>query len=526
MSFGINLKTTKGYKMNIRKVTMNVAVVSAIVMTVGCASTEQGSASAYESELKGRAAALDTRESAISKRELDLAASRQTSTQGSSTQGDLLPPNAKSGECYARVWVPEKFKTVSEQMLATEASERVEVTPATYEWGTETIEVSAASSKFIPVPAVYGSESENIQMSAEQLVWRLDLNRSAAPATSELLALAKKYGADIDSATPGMCFHEHTTPARFENVSEQVLVAEASESVNTIPATYRTVEKTVLVSEASSKIVQVPATYKTESEQVLVKPAHTIWKKGTGPIQRIDSATGEIMCLVEVPAQYKTVTRSVLATPATTKTIEIPAQYKTITAQEVVSAASESRNAIPAKYSTLTRTKQVQPASIVWHEIHNTDHPTATRTGQKVCLTKTPATFKTVTRKVVKIPATTREVAIPAQFKTVKVRKLASAAAEKRIAIPATYKTVTHQELVSDGFMQWRSILCETNMTQGRISQIQSALKAKGFNPGSIDGVIGASTISAINAFQSANKLPVDKYLNVETVKALGVSVK
>ena len=41
--------------MNIRKVTMNVAVVSAIVMTVGCASTEQGSASAYESELKGRA---------------------------------------------------------------------------------------------------------------------------------------------------------------------------------------------------------------------------------------------------------------------------------------------------------------------------------------------------------------------------------------------------------------------------------------------------------------------------------------
>ena len=509
--------------MSIRKITTNIAMASAIVMAVGCASTEQGSTSVLESQLKGRAAALDSRESAIAQREAELAASASSQ---SSMKSDLLPPNAKSGECYARVWVPEKFKTVSEQMLATEASERVEIIPATYEWATETVEVSSASSKLVVVPAVYGTESETIKMSDEQLVWRLDRSKNSTPASSELLALAKKYGADLDSATPGMCFHEHALPAKFENVTEQVLTAEASETIKTISTTYRTVEKTVLVSEASSKIIQVPATFKTVSEKVLVKPAHIIWKKGTGPIQRIDSATGEIMCLVEVPAEYKTVSKSVLATPATTKTVEIPAQYKTASVQEVVKPASELRTAIPAKYDTLTKTNQVTAATFTWHEIHNKEHPTSSRTGQKVCLTKTPATFKTVTRQVVKTPATTREVTIPAQFKTIKVRKLASLATEKRIAIPATYKTVTHQELVSDGFMQWRSILCETNMTQGRISKIQSALKAKGFNPGRIDGVIGAEIIAAVNAFQSANKLPVDKYLNVETVKALGVSVK
>lgn len=507
--------------MNIQKTTKNIVIAGAFIMTVGCASIDQADTSSFESELKGRAAALDSREQSITQREQQLASANKLPAAN-----DLLPPNAKSGECYARVWVPEKFKTVSEKMLATEASERIEVTPATYMWDTETVEVSPVSSKLVAIPAVYGKEFEKIKMSDEQLVWRLDLNRNSTPASSELLALAKKYGADIDSAKAGMCFHEHTTPARFENTSEQVLAAEASESVQTIPATYRTAEKTVLVSEASSKIIQVPATYKTVSEKVLVKPAHTIWKKGTGPIQRIDSATGEIMCLVEVPAEYKTVSRSVLATPATVKTIEIPAQYKTVSVQEVVNPASESRTAIPAKYSTLTKTNQVTAASIVWHEIHNKEHPTSSRTGQKVCLTKTPATFKTITRQVVKTPATTREVAIPAQFKKVKVRKLASAAKEKRIAIPATYKQVTRQELVSEGFMQWRSILCETNMTQGRISQIQSALKAKGFNPGPIDGVIGSNTVSAVNAFQTANKLPVDKYLNVETVRALGVSVK
>ena len=54
---------------------------------------------------------------------------------------------------------------------------------------------------------------------------------------------------------------------------------------------------------ASTRLETVPAQYETVTEEVLVRPAYTTWKKGTGPIQRIDQATGEIMCLVEVPAE-------------------------------------------------------------------------------------------------------------------------------------------------------------------------------------------------------------------------------
>ncbi|MEH6502301.1 MAG: peptidoglycan-binding domain-containing protein [Cycloclasticus sp.] len=507
--------------MNITKTTFNITIASLVVILTGCANTEQPSANTLESVLQGRAAELDTRESAISKREMEL----KSSTQQAVTS-DLLPPNAKTGECYARVWVPEKFKTVSEQKLASEASEKVEVIPARYEWATETIEVNPAGSRLVAVAAVYGTEDEKIQLSEEQLVWRMDLANTSTPASKELLSLAKQYGADLDSATPGMCFHEHSIAAKFENVTEQVLVQQESSSVNTMPAKYRSVEKQVLISDASNKIIQIPATYKTVSEQMLVKPAHTIWKKGTGPIQRIDSATGEIMCLVEVPAEYMTVTKTVIDTPATTKTVEIPAQYKTVIVQELEAPASQSQTVIPAKYSTITKTNEVSAGTVTWHEVHNKQHPTATRTGQKVCLTKTPARYKTVTRQIVVTPATTREVTIPAQFKTMKVQKLVSAASEKRIPIPATYKTVTRNELVSDGFMQWRSILCDTNMTTVRVAQIQEALKAKGFNPGPIDGDVGIETIRAVNAFQKANNLPIDRYLNVETVKALGVSVK
>ena len=72
--------------------------------------------------------------------------------------------------------------------------------------------------------------------------------------------------------------------------------------------------------------------------------------------------------------------------------------------------------------------------------------------------------------------------------------------------------------------MEWREILCQTNMTQDRISDIQASLAKKGFDPGPIDGVVGYRTMEAVNNFQAKNKLPVDKYLNVATIKALGVT--
>lgn len=38
-------------------------------------------------------------------------------------------------------------------------------------------------------------------------------------------------------------------------------------------------------------------------------------EKGRGPVEKLDQATGEIMCLVEVPAEYRTVTKRVQVSP-------------------------------------------------------------------------------------------------------------------------------------------------------------------------------------------------------------------
>ncbi len=57
---------------------------------------------------------------------------------------------------------------------------------------------------------------------------------------------------------------------------------------------------------------------------------------------------------------------------------------------------------------------------------------------------------------------------------------------------------------------------------QGIVSGIQKALKAKGFDPGSMDGKMGPGTAAALKAFQSSRGLPVGQ-LNKDTFRALGL---
>ena len=80
------------------------------------------------------------------------------------------------------------------------------------------------------------------------------------------------------------------------------------------------------------------------------------------------------------------------------------------------------------------------------------------------------------------------------------------------------------QDLIVEGSTNWRSILCEPNISTARTVEIQKSLKEKGFNPGLIDGFIGKSTMRAVNQFQEANGLPVNNYISIETLKALGIS--
>jgi peptidoglycan hydrolase-like protein with peptidoglycan-binding domain len=57
------------------------------------------------------------------------------------------------------------------------------------------------------------------------------------------------------------------------------------------------------------------------------------------------------------------------------------------------------------------------------------------------------------------------------------------------------------------------------------IMKVQEALKAKGEDPGAVDGFMGKKTRAALKKFQEQNKLKVTARLDEETAEKLGVKM-
>jgi len=62
-------------------------------------------------------------------------------------------------------------------------------------------------------------------------------------------------------------------------------------------------------------------------------------------------------------------------------------------------------------------------------------------------------------------------------------------------------------------------------VTADDIKKAKEALKAKGLNPGPMDGVLDGKTQQALRDFQKANKLPVTGVLDPKTAEKLGVTL-
>lgn len=214
---------------------------------------------------------------------------------------------------------------------------------------------------------------------------------------------------------PGECYARVYIPAKTREVAKRVLLSEPTEQVVVTPAEYRWVEKEIEIETESERIEVTPAryemqnrtivlqperrevtveppVYETVREPVLVRQAYTTWKPGAGPIQKIDSATGEIMCLVTVPAEFKKVERRVVKRPARlvtklipAKTMEVevkvmverprrrvirtPAKTKTVKVQELVRPMKTERKRVAAKYQTVLETVKADEGRMEWRPI-------------------------------------------------------------------------------------------------------------------------------------------------------------
>ncbi|MEM9014248.1 MAG: peptidoglycan-binding domain-containing protein [Pseudomonadota bacterium] len=189
-----------------------------------------------------------------------------------------LPPNPKPGECYSRVLTPERYETVTEQVVVQPATERIEVVPAKYAWE-----------------------------------------------------------------------------------EREIVVEEGYERLEVVPAKFSTRTETVTVEPAREEMRVIPAKYETRQERVKIRDAYTTWKKGTGPISRLDASTGEIMCLVEVPAEFKTVSRQVMVSPPRTEKVRVPAKTREVSRRVISQPATTRKISVPAKTQTVRYQKLVTP---------------------------------------------------------------------------------------------------------------------------------------------------------------------
>lgn len=429
-------------------------------------------------------------------------------------------PDAKPGECYSKVIVPAVFETVSEEVLVKPETSTVEIVPAVFDIQEKEVLVKEAYTRLKAVPAKYRTETEEVEVSPARSEWVTRLDRRGIPASPALLAAAVTNGVDLESAKPSQCFSEYYVPAKFETTEKEVLVKEEAEQISIADAQYEQTEETVMVKASSKDKVLVEAEYEVVEEQVMVEPAKAVWKKGTGPITRIDNATGDIMCLVQIPAVYKTIKKTVLKAPSTVEEVEVPAESIVVPVSRLVSDSAADREKLPAEFSTVKVTTKVADAAFIWRDSEVSAEGTAT--GNKICLQEVPAEFTTIKKQVVEEPATIVEEKVPAEYKTVKVRNVSAEAEERRTIIPAVYSTIEKRVKKSSERLEWQRVLCETNMTRDTNKQIQQVLKDAGYYNGPVDGSIGRGTLLSVERYQKDNDLPTGG-LTIQMLEKMGI---
>lgn len=176
-----------------------------------------------------------------------------------------LPRNAGSGECYAQIYLPPEFETVTERVCVREESERIEVIPAAYEWSEERILVKEATTELVEVPAQFDVQNQTYQTDPGHSAWvKADQDHCRAntsgPAPQDIFCLVSEPPSNMT--------------VQIQRLSRPAEVKEVHR-----PAEYQTVRKQKMIRPASTRRVKVPAEYQNIEQTVMVVPARLEWQR-------------------------------------------------------------------------------------------------------------------------------------------------------------------------------------------------------------------------------------------------------
>ncbi|MFV0679863.1 peptidoglycan-binding protein [Ottowia sp.] len=483
---------------------------------------------------------------------------------------------------YVKINLP--MKPVAEKRLRTAATTRIEQLPPITKTVIEPVEVRPATVRKVEVPAAYEIVTEQVKVREAYREWRrgrawvgqaievVPMRGFVVDPTGEFKGFKVADRSLVPAATGGisrgvvdtgmvasnnaqleddvMCLVE--VPAQYQSVTRQVLKAPATTSDVAVPAEYKNVTKQVVVREGITRAVPVPAEYHniyrqevdferaralgykfdTHGELVATPSGERVVRAAsvTGRhLVQIDAAIAPDAWVreVRVPAEYRDINRYVPETAADVRVVNELAAYRTIKRRVEVEPARTEAVTIPATYKTITKQVLVQPEAVRDVAVAaETQAVTSYTLDQPASLRKVdvPAMVQTLERPIVTREASVRDEVVPAVYRTETRQALDQPASTRWVDVPAVYETITWQVKVSEPSEEKREVMCETNTAPGKIREVQRALKSVGFDPGAEDGVLAQTTLAAVAQYQQARGLPVHGYLDVETVRALGVA--
>lgn len=251
--------------------------------------------------------------------------------------------------------------------------------------------------------------------------------------------------------------------------------------------------------------------------------------------------------LIVQPAEYEYVNREVEIETAAQRIELIPARFEDQMREIEIEPERREIKVIEPVYATIEQPVLVRPAYQAWQRCTQPVERIENSTGEVMCFQTVPAEFRTIRTQVLREPARLDTRVIPRKTKRVKVRVMVEPPRQRVVQIPPKtqtmrvleevrplrttreriepiFETVMQTVPATPGRVEWVPILCESNARPGLIRDIQRALRARGFDPGPIDGVIGSRTLSALQSFQRSNNLP-EGGLIIDSLRALGVDL-
>ncbi len=332
-------------------------------------------------------------------------------------------------------------------------------------------QVNAVQTKKQEVEQKIADKTEILQEAPKKIEDKQPANIAAGSSSDQ--------GQSVPSnASVGECYGRVKVAGQFKDVMESVEVEPAKTKTEVIPAKYGYKSEEMIVKEEAYKFVQIPATYKNVVETVVVEP--------------------ERKEVVTIPAKYNDVTERVMIKPATKVWKKGRGLIqKTGEDGEVMCLREE-----PAVYDNVTKKVLVE----------------AERTETKII----PAVTKQITKQVVDQPARVEKLLVPAEKQTIQKKIVLEPEQTKTVEVPAVKKLVRKRITLSEDKTSWLPIVCNDNLREGLVSQIQVALVNKGYKL-KPDGFFGKETANAVDAYQKSLGYE-SSGITLETLKTLGIA--